>query len=125
MITVKERDYKSCGYKIEKDAVKVVLTFKGFLSGKDMNDFVNDYNEVKASVNVKDTILVLDCTLLKVFPKNIEEDLGKFYVDYTQFKKVYAITLDNVTVKLQMERMWRKNNISDKFTFISSLNEAK
>jgi hypothetical protein len=125
MQIVKSNQLKLGGYEMLKEGGKVEFVFKGFLTVENLGEFVADYNEIKSSINVKNTILILDTKELKVFPKNLENDLGNFYVDYTNFKKVYVINGNNIPVKLQLERMWRKHNIIDSFTYIDDVSEAK
>ena len=44
--------------------------------------------------------LVLDVSKLKVFPKDVEENLGELYKDYTDFKKIYVVTPEEVVTKM-------------------------
>ena len=50
---------------------------------------------------------MLDVSKLKVFPKDVEENLGELYKDYTDFKKIYVVTPEEVVTKMQMQRVQR------------------
>ena len=43
---------------------------------------------------------MLDVSKLKVFPKDVEENLGELYKDYTDFKKIYVVTPEEVVTKM-------------------------
>lgn len=113
-------------YNITQEYGKVIISFDGYLSKENVGLFVEGYGKLKNSIHTKSTILVLDTKNLSVFPKSLEDDLGGFYNDYVNsFKKIYVINGTNTSARSQLERMWIKNNILDKFTFINSLNEVK
>lgn len=112
-------------YEINKEKGRVIIKFYGFLTPESLQQYISDYDKLKKSVNVDNTILILDTEKLSVFPQEAEDDLGAFYVDYTKFKQVYVKNGNNRPLKSQFERMWRKFNILDKFTFINSLDQAK
>lgn len=120
-----ENAFEENRYEITRQADDVIITFYGFLTDESMQQYIVDYNNLKKSVNVGNTILVLNTEKLSLFPKEAEDDLGKFYCDYTNFKKVYMIIGDNKASKKQFERVWRKFNIIDKFHFIDSIDDIK
>jgi methyl-accepting chemotaxis protein len=112
-------------YEITRQTDKVIIKFYGFLTDESMQQYILDYTNLKKSVNVGNTILVLDAKKLSVFPQEAEDDLGKFYCDYTNFKRVYMIIKDNKASKKQFERVWTKYGILNKFHFINSLEDIK
>lgn len=115
---------KAGGFKITKEYNKAIICFDGYLTAENVGLFVAGYGELKNSIHTQSTILVLDTRNLSVFPKTLEDDLGNFYCDYVNsFKKVYVLNGNNTSARSQLERMWRKCSILDKFIFVNDINE--
>lgn len=117
---------KAGGFNITKEYGRAIISFDGYLTKENVGLFINGYGELKNSIHTQSTILVLDTRNLSVFPKALEDDLGNFYCDYVNsFKKIYVLNGHNTSARSQLERMWRKCNILDKFIFINNINDIK
>lgn len=112
-------------YEILKNGNQVTIKFHGFLKEENLKGFLDEYEKLKKSVNVKDTDLILDGKELKVFPKESESELSELYKDYVCFKKIYVITSDDLISKMQLKRILNAAGLSDKFEFINSVNDIK
>lgn len=112
-------------YSIDKKGDRVIISCKGFADKNNVSDFLRDYENLKKSVNVHETTLIVDGTDLKVFPKEVESDLAKLYADYAKFKKLYVIMSKDVVSKLQLQRVLKGANLMEKVKFINSVDEAE
>ncbi len=112
------------GYQIEKKLSenKVIIHFAGFTKPEMVADFMRDYEELRKSINVSETELVLDGKTLKVFPVEFEKNLIKIYESYTNFKKVYLTNPNAILTKMQIKRVLKKAGIESKFQFIDDVN---
>ena len=115
------------GYSIErKDSEKkVIIHFEGFTKPEMVESFSKDYTSLKKSVDVKNTVLVLDGKTLKAFPRELEDNLMKMYKDYTDFKKIYIMKPEQIVTKMQIQRVLKSANIENHFEFIDSINDVK
>lgn len=120
-----ENIFEENRYEITKNKDMVIVKFYGFLTDESMQQYIQDYSNLKSEVNIKKTNFVLDTRKLSLFPKEAEDALGEFYCDYVNFKKVYMIIGNNIALKKQFERVWRKFNIIDKFHFVDSIDNIK
>lgn len=115
------------GYSIERkdNEKKVIITFDGFTKPDMIEKFLKDYENLKKSISVQNTCLVLNGKTLKVFPQELEGNLVKLYTDYTQFKKIYIVKPDQIVTKMQLDRVLKSANIKEKFEFIDSVDDVK
>lgn len=125
MIKVVEKKYTIGEYSMFKDEDKnrVIFQFDGFLPEYGFSDFLDEYANIKKSVKLSETTLVLEASKLRVFPNELEEQLGKLYRDYIDFKKIYVVTPESIVSRKQIERVFRANNIFPYYEFINGLNE--
>lgn len=112
-------------YSIQSSNDKVIITFNGFLKPDNIPNFLKDYNALKSSVDLKNTILILNGKTLKAFPRELESNLAKLYTDYTAFKKIYIVNPDQIVTKMQIQRVLRTEHIESHFQFIDSVADVK
>ena len=113
------------GVGVDEARKEVVLAFDGFFNGSGTPAFMRDYEGAKKRVNPSSSTLIIDAKNLKPFPPEVLDHAGAIYRDYTQFNKIYVIKPDNITAKMQMDRIFKKENVVDRFEVVKSVAECR
>jgi hypothetical protein len=109
------------GAKVDKANKKVYLYFEGYFETSCAEKFFKEYTEAKASVNLKETSLVILAKNLKPFPQEALSSAGEIYKDYTNFKDITFVEPENVIAKMQIHRVLKENKIEDKYNFVKDI----
>lgn len=110
-------------HSIKHDAVKKTLTIKveGFLVTEGAPIFIQDYEANKAKLKKEETVIIVDTKQLLPFQPDFIAPMGELYKDYAEFKRKIIIMPENITTKLQVNRILRNVNLQSEFELVEDL----
>lgn len=122
-----EKKTNQANYSIKRDDSQknVIIDINGFFGPDDINVFLKDYENLKKSIDFKNTTLILNGKDLKAFPREVEGNLAELYKDYSTFKKVYMTIPAQIVTKMQVQRVLKSNNLTAYFEFVEKVEDIK